>query len=82
MKIDKTTYNDRTERQIGMTADHASRPDKVLFFADPHFLFFKSRPTLHTLASRTSRHTNQNLPKSAILPTHASKFDRIIINLH
>jgi len=82
MKIDKTTYIDRKERQIGMTADHTSRPDKVLFFADPHFLFFKSLPTLHTLASRTSRRTNQNLPKSAILPTHASEFVSIIINLH
>jgi len=82
MKIDKTTYKDRKERLIGMIADHTSRPDKVLFFADPHFLFFKSRPILHTLASRTSLHTDQNLPKSAILPTHASKFDRIIINLH
>ncbi|OFY18941.1 MAG: hypothetical protein A2W98_01895 [Bacteroidetes bacterium GWF2_33_38] len=40
MKIDKTTYKDRKERLIGMTADHTSRPDKVLFFADPHFLFF------------------------------------------
>jgi len=68
MKIDKTTYKDREKRQIGMTADHTSRPDKVLFFADPHFLFFKSRPTLHTLASRTSRHTDPNLPKSAIFP--------------
>ncbi len=66
MKIDKTTYKDRKERHIGMTADHTRRPDKVLFFADPHFLFFKSRPTLHTLASRTSQHTDQNLPKSAI----------------
>ncbi len=74
MKIDKTTYIDREERQIGMTADYTSRPDKVLFFADPHFLFFKSRPTLHTLASRTSRLTNQNLPKSAILPTLTLNF--------
>ena len=82
MKIDKTTYIDRKERQIGITADHASQPDKVLFFADPHFLFLKSRPTLHTLASRTSRPTNQNLPKSAILPAHTSEFVRIIINLH
>jgi len=65
MKIDKTTYNDRKERQIEITADHTSRPDKVLFFADPHFLFLKSRHTLHTLASRMSRHTDQNLPKSA-----------------
>jgi len=69
MKIDKPTYKDRKERPIEMTANHTSRPDKVLFFADPHFLFFKNLPTLHTLASRTSRHTNQNLPKSAILLT-------------
>jgi hypothetical protein len=69
MKIDKTTYKDREKRQIGMTADHTIRPDKILFFADPHFLFFKSRPTLHTLARRRSRQTNQNLPNSSILPT-------------
>ena len=69
MKIDKTAYRDKEENQIEMTANHTSRPNKVLFFADPHFLFFKSRPTLHTLASCTSRHTDQNLPKSAILPT-------------
>jgi len=49
MKIDKTTYLDRKENQFGMTADHTSRPDKVLFFADPHFLFFKSRPTIGIL---------------------------------
>lgn len=40
MKIDETTYKDRNERLIGMTANHTSQPDKVLFFADPHFLFF------------------------------------------
>jgi len=40
MKHDISTYRDRENRQIGMTADHTSRPDKVLFFADPHFLFF------------------------------------------
>jgi hypothetical protein len=40
MKIDKTTYKDRKERIIGMIADYTNRPDKVLFFADPHFLFF------------------------------------------
>lgn len=60
MKIDKTTYEEKGENQIGLTADHTSRPDKVLFFC---------RPTLHTLSSRICRHTNQSLPKSAILPT-------------
>ena len=71
MKHDSTKYNDREIRLIGMTANHTSRPDKVLFFANPHFLFFKSQPTLHTLASRTSRPTNQNLPKSAIFLAHS-----------
>jgi hypothetical protein len=46
MKIEKMTYKDRP---IGMTADHTSRPDKVLFFADTHFLFFNSQPTIGTL---------------------------------
>jgi hypothetical protein len=73
MKIDKTTYKETKERQIGLTADHTSRPDKVLFFADPHFLF-KSRPALHTLSSHTSRLTNQSLPKSAILPSLEKEF--------
>jgi len=61
MKIDKTTYKDKEENQNGMTADHTIRPDKVLFFADPHF--FK------ILASRTNgtfgfaRHTSQPFAK-------------------
>jgi hypothetical protein len=47
MKIDMTTNIDREMGQIGMTADHTSRPDKVLFFANPHFLFFNlTQPTL------------------------------------
>lgn len=59
MKIDKATYKDKEKRKIGMAADHTSRRDKVLFFADTHY----------TWASRISRHTDQNLLKSAILPT-------------
>jgi len=39
MKHNRTTYIDREIRQNDMTADHTSRLDKVLFFADPHFLF-------------------------------------------
>ena len=61
MKIDKRTYKDRKERQIGMTADHTSRPDKVLFFADTHFLFFKSQHTNGTLPF--ARHTSQCFAK-------------------
>jgi len=44
MRIDKTTYKDRNERHTGMTADFTSRPDKVLFFANPHFLFLRANP--------------------------------------
>jgi len=49
MKIDKTTYKDKEENQIGLTADHTSRPDKVLFFAYPHFLFLKPTQSKHIL---------------------------------
>ena len=61
MKIDKRTYKDKEENQNGMTADHTSRPDKVLFFADQHFLFFKSRHTNGTLPF--ARHTSQRFAK-------------------
>ena len=62
MKIDKTTYKDKEENQIGLTADHTSRPDKVLFFADPHFFcFFKSLHTNGTLPF--ARHTSQRFAK-------------------
>ncbi|HOK39345.1 MAG TPA: hypothetical protein PLC87_11840, partial [Bacteroidales bacterium] len=81
MKIEKTTYIDRKERKIGMTADHTNLPDKVLFFADPHFLFFKRRPTLHTLASCTSRPSNQNLSKSAIQPIHKRNSNYLNLNI-
>jgi hypothetical protein len=39
MKIDNRTYKDRQVRQIVMTADQSSVPEKVLFFADAYFLF-------------------------------------------
>jgi hypothetical protein len=63
MKIDKTTYKDRKVRLIGMTADHTSRPDKVLFFSDPHFLFF-ANPHMAHLQNRTSQLINPVLQKS------------------
>jgi len=68
MTTDEQTMTDRRINTTERTGRHSSQPKEVLFFANRHFLFFKSRPTLHTLASRTSRHSNQNLPKSAILP--------------
>ena len=54
MKIDMTTYNNKEENQIGMTADQASRPDKVLFFADTHFLFFPNPQTAHLQAAQAN----------------------------
>jgi hypothetical protein len=40
------------------------------FFAHPQERKAESRPTLHTFANRTGMHSNQNLQKSAISPTH------------
>ena len=69
MKIDKTTYKDRKENQIGMTADYTSQPDKALFFADPHFLFFKSYTQMaHCLLPGTQAIASQK-SKSQILST-------------
>lgn len=82
MKIENTAYKERTEIQNGMTADHTSLPDKVLFFADPHFLFFDGRTTLHTLASRTSQRYNQSFVKECNLsdpPFKDINYIRILI---
>ncbi|MCB0537630.1 MAG: hypothetical protein KDE33_08890 [Bacteroidetes bacterium] len=38
MKHDNAKYNDREIRQIGMTAEHISQPDKVLFLPTRNFL--------------------------------------------
>ena len=60
MKIDKTTYKDKEENQNGMTADHTSRPDKVLFFADLHFLFLESTTKMaHYLLPNTQVNVSQ-----------------------
>jgi hypothetical protein len=74
MKIEKMTYKDRP---IGMTADHTSRPDKVLFFADPHFLFSKSRLTFGTLPFAETLANASQKSKSQIFPTHKLKVNII-----
>jgi hypothetical protein len=77
MKIDKRKYKDRKERQIGLTADRTSQTDKVLFFADPHFLFSRADPQFaHCLLPDTQAHTSQN-SKSQFLPTHSLKVNII-----
>ena len=63
MKIDETTYLDRKDNQIGLTADNTSRHDKVLFFAETHFLFFAS-PQMAHLQNRTIQHINPILQES------------------
>jgi hypothetical protein len=70
MKIDKTTYKDRKDRQFGMIADHTSRPDKVLFFAVPHFLFFKSDTQMaHCLLPDTQANASQKSKSHFFLRT-------------
>jgi hypothetical protein len=61
MRNDMTTYIDREMRQIGMTADHISQPDKVLFFNDPHFLF--SRANTQLAYCLLPDHTNPRFAK-------------------
>jgi len=41
----------------------------------------RTHPTLHTFANRTGRPTNQNLQKSAILPTHSRYLETIYVFL-
>lgn len=81
MKIDMTTNIDREIRQIGMTADHTSRPDKVLFFADPHFLFVSQR-TIGTFDF--AQYTSQTIAKSKepILcrPHESREYKQLITN--
>ncbi len=56
--------------------------DKVLFFTDPHFLFFKRYRTLQHICKPTQADTQtKGLQKSETSPAQMSKFDRIIINL-
>jgi hypothetical protein len=62
MEYDNKTHVDGQEVLIGVTADRTSRPDKVLFFADPHILFIKSRHTNGTLPF--ARHTSRRITKA------------------
>ncbi|TRZ66617.1 hypothetical protein D4R20_00295 [bacterium] len=40
MKLDRNIETDRQKMKDYLPTGHTSRPDKVLFFANPHFLFF------------------------------------------
>jgi len=72
MKIEKTTYIDRKERKIGMTADHTNLPDKVLFFVDPHFLFLKSTTQMaHCLLPDTQANASQK--SNSRFPHHTKR---------
>jgi hypothetical protein len=70
MKTDKTTYKDKEENQIGLTAYHTSQPDKVLFFAYPHFLFLKSITQMaHCLLPDTQANASQKSKSHFFLRT-------------
>jgi len=67
MKIDKATCEDIEERQNGITADNTSRPDKVLFFTERHFLLVNSYHPIYKSVSEKTRCMGQTLIKSKIL---------------
>ena len=47
-------------KRYGRTAQHDSQPKEVLFFADPHFLFFKPDPQMaHCLLPDTQAIASQ-----------------------
>jgi hypothetical protein len=64
-KKDSDNENDR-ENGLRMKNEMTMKEKRFSFFAAPQERKAESQPTLHTLASRTSRNTDQNLPKSAI----------------
>jgi len=66
---DSDNENDRNNG-LRMNKEMTMKEKRFSFFADPQERKTESQPTLHTLASRTSLNTNQNLPKSAILQSH------------
>jgi hypothetical protein len=60
MQIDKTTYKDRKKTLNGITANHTSQPDKVLFFADTHLLFLSPCTQMaHSLLHETQVNASQ-----------------------
>jgi len=46
-----------TDRLVNWTSRHASRPDEVLFFAHPHFLFFNFTADAHLAHCLLPDHT-------------------------
>jgi len=68
MKIDKTTCKDRKEIQIGMTADHIGRSDKVLFLPTHIFSFLRSNPHYtHWKIAQADPKTKANEPLTQTL---------------
>lgn len=64
MKIDKQANKEKVKRQNGLTTNRTSRPDKVLFFPNPHFLFLQSTAQMaHCLSPNTQANPSQK-PKS------------------
>jgi hypothetical protein len=57
--------NNVSKNGLRMKIEMTMKEKRFSFFADPQERKAESRPTLHTLSSRSCQHTNQNLPKSA-----------------
>ena len=77
MNNDRIKYKDEKERQIVMTADHTSQPDKVLFFADPHFLFFNFIANAHCTHLPLIAYTQAN-PKAKAKECNRQRFINFI----
>jgi len=52
MKLDSKTYFDRKKELIGMTADHTSRLNKVLFLPTHIFYLFLQMHIAHIIKSQ------------------------------
>ena len=58
MKIDKTTYREKEENQIGMTATTPANPIKFYFLPTNFFYFLRADPhCTHWLVARANKQT-------------------------
>lgn len=75
MKLDSKMETDRQKKKNYMTADHTSRPDKVLFFPTAHFLFFNlSLHTLHTFGFAQPHKANPSQNQKSAISQRFNKY--------
>lgn len=86
MTTDEQTLTDIGTKTVQRTGRNSSRPDKVLFFPNAHFLFFNlSQPTLaHLPLPPTAKADTRAKSKEPILPPHEKNimtiFDKYLTN--